>query len=68
MQAVVGRRLELVEVLAVDQRVDLDTVDSRGRSLEERARRWLSCSSALKSSSFVPFTAPPLCDNPGIFK
>ena len=33
-------RLEHLEVLAADPRVDLDTTDKEGRSLEERSR-WL---------------------------
>ena len=38
MFAVMWNRLEQLELLAEDLRVDLDTTDKEGRSLEERAR------------------------------
>ena len=42
MWAVVWNRLKHVEVLVADPRVDLDTTDNEGKSLEEVAR-WLFC-------------------------
>jgi len=38
MWAVIDDKLEHLELLAADLRVDLDTTDAEGRSLEERAR------------------------------
>ena len=40
MLAVISNELKHLELLAADPRVDLDTTDKEGRSLEERAR-WL---------------------------
>ena len=38
MLAVIENRLKQLALLAADPRVDLDTTDKEGRSLEERAR------------------------------
>ena len=49
MWAVIDDKLEHLELLAADLRVDLDTTDKEGRSLEERARWLLLVEFLLKS-------------------
>ena len=38
MEAVIGNKFEILEALVADLRVDLDTTDMEGKSLEEMAR------------------------------